>query len=138
MDNNQIAAEKKRILEVCDDESLRHITTLVCQKMGFEVVEAACGDEGIELYREHGPFDLVLTDYFYFDKVTEPPLSRADTLRDGVQFAKAIRDIKPSQKIAIHSGGCRLRLTRKLADVPILERGRTEFFSKLRALLNAL
>jgi CheY-like chemotaxis protein len=132
------STEKKRILEVCDQAGLREITTIVCQRMGFEVVEAACGDEAIVLYRERGPFDLVSTDWLYFDGVTEPPPSKTDTLWDGIQFAEAIRDIKPDQRVAMHTASWPLQLSGRLADVPVLKRGGEEFFGELRALLNSL
>ncbi len=61
----------KRILEVCDSTPIREIISQVCREMGFAVVEAACGDEAIVLFRERGPFDLVLTDLYYFDEITD-------------------------------------------------------------------
>ena len=76
--------------------------TMSCRQMGFDVVESVCGDEGIALFREHGPFDLVLTDLYYFDEIKEPPLSKSDCIRDGIQFVQSIRKINPHQQIAIN------------------------------------
>jgi CheY-like chemotaxis protein len=105
--------------------------------MGFAVVEAACGDEAIVLFRERGPFDLVLTDLYYFDEITEPPLRRSDSLRDGIQFAKSVRRMKPDQEIAIHTGS-ELPLTGDLAEMPILKKDASDFLPELRTLLNRL
>lgn len=127
----------KRILEVCDSTPIREIISQVCREMGFAVVEAACGDEAIVLFRERGPLDLVLTDLYYFDEITEPPLRKSDCLRDGFQFAKSVRTITPDQEIAIHTGS-ELQLTGDLAEMPILNKGERDFLPKLRTLLNRL
>jgi hypothetical protein len=105
--------------------------------MGFDVVESSCGDEAITLFQERGPFDLVLTDLYYFDHVPEPPLEKTDCIRDGVQFAQSVRMMKPDQHIAIHTGS-QLQLTGELAAIPILKKGGKDFLRELEALLNAL
>ncbi len=132
-----LSVTMKRILEVCDSNHIREMITQMGQRMGFEVVEAECGDEAIALFRERGPFDLVLTDLYYYDEIPEPPLSNRDCIRDGVQLARSIRVMKPDQAIAIHTGS-QLQLTGELSEIPVLEKGTNEFFPKLRDLLNGL
>jgi CheY-like chemotaxis protein len=105
--------------------------------MGFNVVESSCGDEAIVQFRDRGPFDLVLTDLYYFDDITEPPLSKSDCIRDGVQFAQSVRTIRPDQQIAIHTASP-LQLVGELAGIPVLEKGANEFLPKLKKLLSAL
>ncbi|HET8760296.1 MAG TPA: response regulator, partial [Nitrospiria bacterium] len=51
----------KRILIVDDKASMRHMLRQVFQETGFEVVEAADGDEAAARIRE-GALDLVITD----------------------------------------------------------------------------
>jgi len=129
--------EMKRILEVCDSSITREMITLSCRQMGFDVVESACGDEGIALFREHGPFDLVLTDLYYFDEIKEPPLSKSDCIRDGIQFVQSIRKINPHQQIAIHTSS-QLESVGDLEAIPILKKGADDFLRNLKALLNRL
>lgn len=127
----------KRILEVCDTQSLREMIAFLCRKMGFEVAEASSGDEALPIYREQGPFDLVLTDLFYFDHNTNPPITKSDCIRDGIQLIRSIRRIKPDQRIAMHTGSD-LELNGELADIPILKTGEQDFLPNLRSLLNRL
>jgi CheY-like chemotaxis protein len=124
----------KRVLEVCDDDANREMIAYTCRQMGFEVVEATCGDEAIALFRDNGPFALVLTDLYYFDGVTEPPLTKLDCVRDGIQLANAIRTIKPDQRIVIHTSS-RAQLA-GLCEVPVLRKGGSDFLSELREVLN--
>lgn len=106
-------AVKGRILEV-DDYGTREIYALICERRGFEVIRARCGDEAIELYRRYLPFALVLTDYYFYDYLPEPPLSETDCLRNGALLALAIRKINPGQRIAIHTGRRACRCPRSL------------------------
>ena len=127
----------KRILEVCDSQSLREMIAFLCRKMGFEVAEASSGDEAFPIYREQGPFDLVLTDLFYFDHHTEPLVSKSDCIRDGIQLIRLIRAMKPDQRIVMHTGSD-LESNGELADIPILRTGEPDFLPNLRSVLNRL
>ena len=51
----------KRILVVDDEQSIREILSKMLSVIGFEVVVAGTGDEGLGLFQD-GPFDLVITD----------------------------------------------------------------------------
>ncbi len=50
-----------RILVIDDEEMVRETLRLTLELDGYEVVEAADGEEGVRLYRE-APTDLVITD----------------------------------------------------------------------------
>jgi two-component system, chemotaxis family, chemotaxis protein CheY len=51
----------KRILAVDDSPSMRHMVGVTLRAAGYEVVEAADGEEALEYARDH-PVDLVLAD----------------------------------------------------------------------------
>lgn len=50
-----------RILIIDDEEPVRVMLRQMLEREGHEVVEAACGDEGLALYRAQ-PTELVITD----------------------------------------------------------------------------
>jgi two-component system NtrC family response regulator len=51
----------ERILLIDDDESLRRVTEYNLSSAGFQVITAACGQEGVDLISRYSP-DLVVTD----------------------------------------------------------------------------
>ncbi len=51
----------KQILLIDDDVSLRRVTEFNLQENGYQVITAANGDEGLDLFRRHRP-SLVITD----------------------------------------------------------------------------
>ncbi|MCX7616691.1 PAS domain S-box protein [Tepidiforma sp.] len=78
---------------VADDEpSVRAVTSRALRAMGFEVAEAADGQEAVEVYaRERGRVRLVLLD------MTMPRMSGEAALR-------AIRELDPGAKVVLMSG----------------------------------
>lgn len=54
-------AERKRILVVDDESSIREILAIQLSRMGYEVTIAADGEEGLEAYKKEKP-DLILLD----------------------------------------------------------------------------
>jgi CheY-like chemotaxis protein len=52
----------ERILLVEDDESVRLLVRAVLSYRGYEVTEACDGEDGVKLFRQRGPFDLVILD----------------------------------------------------------------------------
>src|SRR6267378_6795934 len=80
-----------RILVMDDDELLRGALRVALEAAGYEVVEAANGDEGLRLQREQGA-DLVLVDIFMPE-------------RDGLEVIRALRAETPQTKIVAMSGG---------------------------------
>jgi len=54
-------AERKRILVVDDEPSIREILAIQLSRMGYEVTIAADGEEGLEAFQKEKP-DLILLD----------------------------------------------------------------------------
>ena len=52
----------ERILLAEDDESVRLLIQAVLTYRGYAVTPACDGEEGVKLFREKGPFDLVILD----------------------------------------------------------------------------
>ena len=82
-----------RILVIDDDALLRSALRVVLEAAGYDVLEAADGEAGLWLHREHGA-DLVLVDIFMPD-------------RDGLEVIRALRAEAPQSKILAMSGGGR-------------------------------
>jgi CheY-like chemotaxis protein len=80
-----------RILVVDDDELVRRSLRAVLEAAGYDVVEAADGKAGLELYREHGS-DLMIVDIFM-------------PRQDGLEVIRALRTDIPRPKIVAMSGG---------------------------------
>ena len=124
MEEGEPTPVRKRILEVGDDDAIRQLYARVCKSWGYDVIQARYGDEALTLYRECGPFVLVLTDLYWYDRIPEPPLSDTKTIRHGIQLALAIRKLAPEQKIALHTASSTLpgQMPTELGDVPILQK----------------
>jgi DNA-binding response OmpR family regulator len=74
-----------------DDELLRGALRVALEAAGYEVVEAANGDEGLRLQREQGA-DVLLVDIFM-------------PMRDGLEVIRALRAEIPQPHIVAMSGG---------------------------------
>ena len=68
-------ADKQKILLVDDDVNISHLLRLYLEKGGFDVIEAARGDDGLAAFRREPP-DLVLLD------VMLPGMDGLDVLRE--------------------------------------------------------
>jgi CheY-like chemotaxis protein len=122
--SERTTATKGCILEVGDDEVIRELIAAICNNRGFDVVQARCGDEALNLYQKRGPFVLVLSDLYYYDRVPEPPVSHTKVIRHGIQLALAIRKLAPEQKIVIHTAASTMReqMPEELGDISILKK----------------
>jgi CheY-like chemotaxis protein len=69
----------QRILVIDDESSIRNILSMMLKNLGYDVVVATDGEEGIRLFRKPGNFDLVITD------IRMPNI-------DGNELGKYIRD----------------------------------------------
>lgn len=69
----------RRILVVDDQRSVRMMLFMFLSEMGYNVVVAENGEEGIQLFNCHADFDLVITD------IRMPKM-------DGNEVARHIRD----------------------------------------------
>lgn len=74
--------EKIRVLAVDDEPDLRHLLGIHLRSRGYDVVEAASGDEAVGLLRSDQNFDLVIMD------IMMPGLS-------GVEACARIRSFSP-------------------------------------------
>ena len=84
-------SEKQRILLVDDDPNISHLVRLYLEKEGFDVTEAARGDEALEAFRRESPA-LVLLD------VMLPGM-------DGLQVLKEIRKTSKAPVIMLTARG---------------------------------
>ena len=83
-----------RILIIDDEERVLRTLRQMLESAGHEVVEAADGKEGVELYKEDS-VDLVITDLIMPEK-------------EGIQAAAELRHYDPYVKIIAISGGGRI------------------------------
>ncbi len=50
------------VLVVDDDETVREVFAAILEEVGLRTIQARDGEEALEIWRERGPFDLVLLD----------------------------------------------------------------------------
>jgi PAS domain S-box-containing protein len=81
----------KRILVVDDIEEQRKITTLMLEKLGYDVNSVPGGAEAVEFFQDHSADLIVL------DMIMDPGI-------DGLETYKQILQINPDQKAVIASG----------------------------------
>jgi len=79
------------ILLIEDDAPVRRIISMMLEKEGHEVSEAADGELGIQIYRERS-IDLVITDIIMPNK-------------EGLEMIKELKKEYPDVKIIAISGG---------------------------------
>jgi two-component system, cell cycle sensor histidine kinase and response regulator CckA len=88
-----VAGGKETILLVEDEAAVRGFASLVLQKYGYRVLEAASGCEAMEVWARHGPrIDLLLT-----DMVMPGDMS-------GRELAAQLKAAKPALKVLYTSG----------------------------------
>ena len=51
-----------RVLVVEDEQNIRFLVAIVLQQKGYEVVEAETGPEALEILKQDGGFDAILSD----------------------------------------------------------------------------
>ena len=82
----------EKILLVEDDPSLATLACHMLEALGYRVETAGDVQEGIELYRQHGDFDLLLSDMILPGG------------RNGRQMAEELQSISPELKVMYMSG----------------------------------
>ena len=102
-----LAAKSQCILLVDDDELVRASGTSSLRRAGYDVVQAADGEEALALLDAAGPFDLMVTDY------AMPGLSGLDPI-------DAARRRKPRMPVLMVTGYA--DNGRESADVPRLQK----------------
>ncbi len=73
----------KKILVVEDEVAIREFEVINLKRVGYETVEAGNGEEALELYEEHGDFDIALLD------ISMPGM-------DGLTLCKELRRRSPA------------------------------------------
>ena len=118
-----ITASPKSALLVEDHESLSNFLKICLMKEGYTVRSASSSEEGLRLYRDFGPFNVVLINYY----VPERNGSCVDPLvpqTKGVELAVAIRDIDSSQGVILGAFAFRTAAEvprpEEVMDIPVL------------------
>jgi len=87
------------VLIVDDDENVREIASAILEDMGYQILTAVNGLEGVALYRQHQPdISVVLLD------MTMPKM-------DGESCFRELRKINPDVKVILCSGYSKLDAT---------------------------
>lgn len=98
-------SEKIRILAVDDEPDLRALLRILLVNKGYEVSEAASGDEAVALLRRDGQFDLIIMD------IMMPGLSGVEACAKIREFSTApvlfltAKGTMQDKAEAYHSGG---------------------------------
>ena len=92
----------KRILVVDDEQSIRDILSKMLSIIGFEVVVAGTGDEGLGLFQDE-PFDLVITD------LEMPGM-------DGWTLTSRIKGDSPDTPVLIITGSSKVHVVRGMKE----------------------
>ena len=102
-----------KVYIIDDDEQIRETLRLLLEKAGYSVEEAASGNKGVELYRQHQA-DLVITDIHMPEK-------------NGIEIIQEIQQINPAVKVIVISGGGELILKDELYMTEALQSVKAEF-----------
>ncbi|MFY9558596.1 MAG: response regulator [Terriglobales bacterium] len=95
-----INSSPKSASVVEDDKSLLSLFREWLEKKGYAVRIASNTEEGLRLFRDFAPFNVVLINYFV-PQIKGGAIDCLAIQSHGAQLAKAIRDLDPSQGIII-------------------------------------
>lgn len=121
------SSQPLRVLVATKEEGLRNFDSAICAARGFDVIQARWGDEALQLYREHRPIALVITDLLY-DWSDWRLTMRGDgkTIKNGIQLAVAIRKLHAKQPIIVQTYSAiapvREHLTGDITDIVLLHK----------------
>jgi DNA-binding NtrC family response regulator len=101
-------SDTKRILVIDDEPTALDLLRRILEMHGYEVVMAANGQEGLEVFR-NSPCDLVITDMVM-------------PIKDGLQTILDLRAQSPKLPVIAISGGGTISKERYLAVAGYLER----------------
>ena len=85
---------KLRILIIDDDDVLRRWLRSQLEHRGCEVWEESQGDEALARYRRSGPWDFVLSHFYFYP---------GEEIRNGLELMREILLINPQQRSVIHT-----------------------------------
>ena len=83
------SASRPLVLCIDDAEIALRVRKLLLTNAGYQVLTAASGEEGLEMFRSN-PVELVIADHFLSDK-------------SGVEIAEEMKNLKPDVPILIVS-----------------------------------
>ena len=81
-----------KILVIDDDPTIRYLVKTILEDVGYHVLHASGGDEGLHLLHTHSPIDMVITD------ILMPGT-------DGLAVIREVMTVSPSTKMIALSGG---------------------------------
>src|SRR5438876_7863425 len=118
-----INASSKSALLIENDESLLNFLRRSLKDEGYAVRTASSSEEGLRLYRDCAPFNVVLIDYCV-PQSNGVEIDYCALQTNGIELAMAIRDINPSQGIIIAAFDYRnsgeVPRSRELMHIPLL------------------
>src|SRR3989441_1023573 len=118
-----INASSKSALLVESDASLLNFLRTSLKNEGYAVRTAANSEEGLRLYRDCAPFNVVLIDYCVPEN-NSVEIDYCAPQTSGIELAMAIREINPSQGIIIAAFDYRnageVPRPRELMHIPLL------------------
>ncbi len=118
-----INASSKSALLVENDESLLNFLRRSLKDEGYAVRTASSSEEGLRLYRDCAPFNVVLIDYCV-PQSNGVEIDYCVLQTNGIELAMAIRDINPSQGIIIaafdYQNSGEVPRPRELMHIPLL------------------
>jgi CheY-like chemotaxis protein len=97
---SSITSSRRSALVVENHDCLMKYFLRILKDKGYAVRTAGNAEEGLRLYGECGPFNVVLINYWLSPK-SEVFIDHGIGQTSGVQFAMAIRDISSSQKMIL-------------------------------------
>ena len=119
----QFASPKSALL-VENDKSLSNYFKRCLKDEGYAVRTAVNSDDGLRLYREYAPFNVVLINYCVPQRNGVGIDLQAPLQTNGTALAMAIREIDPSQRMIIAALGYwnarEVPLPREVMHIPVL------------------
>ncbi|SMX43031.1 ATP-binding protein [Maliponia aquimaris] len=113
------AGAKGRILVAEDQLEVLSVIVRVLKSAGYQVEAATSGDDAYALFRESGPYDLLLTDVVMPGKLRGPELAKACRAQDPdlpVIFMSGY-----ASEATVHGNGLRAEDIRLMKPVPKIE-----------------
>ena len=110
-------------LLVENDKSLLNFLKRSLTNEGYKVHPASNSEEGLDLYRDCGPFNVVLINYFV-PQIDGRNIDHWAPQTNGIELARKIRGINPSQGIIIaaftYRNAGEVQRPPELMDIPLL------------------
>ena len=118
-----IKASSRSALLVENDKSLFNFLKRSLTNEGYEVHPASNSEEGLNLYRDCGPFNVVLINYSV-PQSDGRKIDHRERQTNGIELAMEIREINPSQRIIIaaftYRNAGEVPRPLELMDIPLL------------------